>query len=73
MWPRGATSSLALPVGSPALLYKTWQPSTCEEFFIQHLSALFRATRGWSLGPEPGVSPFRFLDTGRPGTGRPVT
>ena len=24
------------------------------------------------LGPEPGVSPFRFQDTGRPGTGPPV-
>ena len=24
MWPRGARSSSALSVGSPALLYKTW-------------------------------------------------
>ena len=24
MWPRGARSSLALRVGSPALLYETW-------------------------------------------------
>jgi hypothetical protein len=53
---------------SPARLYDTWaaRPSACEARAVlrftcnySNFPALFRAIRGWSLGPEPGLGPVR--------------
>ena len=72
MWPRGATSSSPARLCSTRRSSRPRRPSTCETSFIQHLSALFRATRGRPLGLVPGVRPLRFKDMGRarPAPGR---
>jgi hypothetical protein len=60
---RGVTSSLA----APRCCTTRGRPSTCKTPTGNPTSsALFRATRGWPFGPDPGLSPLRFQDLGRP-------